>query len=113
MEYTKEIVTPMAAHKVVIKILVTGAEREQIDGAQFKHMEVKEGKEGREAVVKDVSLATLASKHELLRVSVISIDGDITECFARLQAMYEPDYAFVYEQVLAEQKKMMPSTSAE
>lgn len=111
MEYTKEIETPVGGHKVVIKKLVTGAEREQIDGAQFKYMAVTEGKEGRVATVTDVEMATVATKHELLRVCVVSIDGDITECFKRLQAMFEQDYEFVYEQILTEQKKMTPSTS--
>ena len=110
MEYTKEIVTPVGKHKVAIKSLVTGAEREQIDGAQFNFIQTKDGKD---FTVTDMQKVATATKHETLRVSVISIDGDITECFNRLQAMFEPDYKYVYEQVLAEQKKMMPSTSAE
>ena len=111
MEYTKEILTPVGGHKVVFKTMVTGAEREQIDGAQFKYMEVKEGKEGREAIVKDVAMVTIATKHELLRVSVLTIDGDATDCFKRLQSMFEDDYEFVYEQVLEVPKKMKVSTS--
>jgi hypothetical protein len=105
MEYTKEIETPVGGHKVIIKTMVTGSEREQIDGAQFNFIQTKDGKEFN---VTDMQKVATATKHELLRVSVVSIDGDITEC---LQAMFEPDYEFVYEKVLAEQKKMMPSTS--
>ena len=108
MDYTKEIETPVGGHKVLIKTLVTGAEREQIDGAQFNFIETKDGKD---FTVTDMQKVATATKHELLRVSVVNIDGDITDCFKRLQAMFEPDYEFVYEQVLAEQKKMIPSTS--
>jgi NaMN:DMB phosphoribosyltransferase len=108
MEYTKEIETPVQGKKVLIKTMLTGAEREQVEGAQFQFVQTKDGKE---FTVSDMKKVATAQKHELLRVAVISIDGDVTECFARLQAMYEPDYEFVYEQILAEQKKMMPSTS--
>lgn len=109
MEYTKEIETPVGGHKVVIKTLMTGAEREQVDGAQFRFVETKDGKD---FTVTDMQKVATAQKHELLRVSVVTIDEDVTECFKRLHGMFEPDYEFVYEQILAEQKKMMPSTSA-
>lgn len=109
MEYTKEIETPVGGHKVVIKTMITGGEREQIDCAQYKFIDTKNGTD---FVVSDMSKVEIADKHELLRVSVVTIDGDVTECFKRLQAMFETDYNFVYEQILAEQKKMMPSTSA-
>lgn len=110
MEYTKEIVTPVGGHKVQIKTMVTGAEREQIDCAQLRFVQTKDGTEFN---VTDMQKVANATKHELLRVSVISIDGDITECFARLQAMFQADYEFVYEQIVETQKKMMPSTSKE
>lgn len=112
MEYTKEIETPIGKHKVVFKTMVTGAERERIDGAQMKYMEVKEGREGRQASVTDVAMVTVASKHELLRVSVVSIDGDEINCFERLHKMWEIDYDFVCNQIEEEQKKMTGSTSA-
>jgi hypothetical protein len=105
MEYTKEIETPVGGHKVVIKTMVTGAEREQIDGAQFQFVQTKDGKE---FTVTDMQKVANATKHALLQVSVVSIDGDITECFKRLQAMFEPDYEFVYQRIVEEQKKMIP-----
>lgn len=106
--YTKEIETPVAGHKVVIKTLISGAEREQIESAEYKLIKQAETKE---FTVTDTSKLMLAKKHELLRVSVVTIDGDATDCLERCLKMYEPDYDCVYQQILEEQKKMMPSTS--
>jgi hypothetical protein len=106
MEYTKEIETPIGKHKVVFKTLVTGAEREQIDAAQMAFVQTKDGKE---FTVTDMKKVTTATKHELLKVSVVSIDGDIVDCFKRLQNMYQPDYDFVCEAIEQEQKKMTDS----
>lgn len=108
MEYTKEIETPVAGHKVVVKTMITGAEREQITSAQMQYVKTTDGKSFE---VTDMAKAALAEKHQLLKVSVVSIDGDTANCFERLQKMYEPDYDFVYQSVLDEQKKMTPSTS--
>lgn len=105
--YEKEIETPVQGQKVIIKTMVSGAEREQIEGAQMQFVQTKDGKE---FTVTDMKKLATAQKHELLRVSVLSIDGDATDCLERCLKMYEPDYDFVYEQILAEQKKMMPST---
>jgi hypothetical protein len=108
MEYTKEITVPMASHKVKFKTILSGAERETVIGASMDYVNTSDGKNFE---VKDMKKMALAEKHQLLKVSVISIDDDPTDCFERLQKMYEPDYAYVYEQIIAEQKKMMPSTS--
>lgn len=109
MQYTQEIETPVGGHKVLVKTMLTGAEREQVDGAQYNFIKTTDGKE---FSVTDMQKVATATKHELLRVAVVSIDGDITECFKRLQSMYEPDYEYVYGQIVALQKKMIPSTSA-
>jgi len=108
MEYTKEIETPVGHHKVVFKTMVTGAEREQIDAAQMAFVETKDGKEFK---VTDMKKVTTAQKHELLKVSLISIDGDIANCFDRLYKMYEPDFDCVYNAIVETQKKMTESTS--
>lgn len=108
MEYTKEIETPISGHKVVIKTMITGAEREQIDTAEMNFIKTENGSEFK---VTDIKKVENAKKHELLRVSVVSINEDTTDCFDRAQKMYEADYNFVYEQILENQKKMMPSTS--
>lgn len=108
MEYTKEIETPMGKHKVLFKTMVTGAEREQIDAAQMEFVQTTDGKEFK---VTDMKKVATAQKHELLKVSVVSIDSDPTDCFIRLQKMYEPDYAFVCEQIEETQKKIIESTS--
>lgn len=108
MDYTKEIVTPMGSHKVVFKTILSGYERETVMSASMEFVNTNDGKNFE---VKDMKKMALAEKHQLLRVSVLSIDEDSTECFERLQKMYEPDYAFVYDQIILEQKKMMPSTS--
>ncbi|MEJ6011442.1 hypothetical protein [Novosphingobium aquae] len=108
MEFTKEIETPIGKHKVVFKTMVTGAEREQIDAAQMEFVQTTDGKEFK---VTDMKKVATASKHALLKISVLSIDGDEIECFARLQKMYEPDYAFVCDEIERTQKKMKASTS--
>lgn len=110
MQYTKEIETPIGKHKVVFKTMVTGAERERIDGAQMQFVQTSDGKQFQ---VTDMAKVATAQKHETLKVCVISIDGDEINCFERLQKMYERDYAFVWSQIEEEQKKMLASTSQE
>ncbi len=109
MEYTKEIVTPMGKHKVVIKTMISGAEREQIEAAELDFVQTSDGKSFN---VPDMKKVPTARKHELLKVSVVTIDGDATDCLPRLLKMFEPDYNFVHNEILETQKKMMESTSA-
>ena len=73
MQYVKEIETPIGKHKVVIKTMLTGAEREQVDGAQMAFVETEDGSTFK---VKDMKKVATAQKHELMKVSVKSIDGD-------------------------------------
>lgn len=107
MELTKEITTPMQGIKVVIKTILTGAEREQVDGAQMKYVKTTDGKT---FDVVDMEKLTVAQKHELIKVSVVSINGDETDTFARWHKMFEVDADFVYREILEAQKKMVPST---
>ncbi len=106
MELTQEIITPFEGKKVVIKTMLTGAEREQVDNAQMKFVKTKDGTN---VEVADMVQLNLAQKHELIRISIVSIDGDISDCFQRWHKMYEPDNAFVYNQIVETQKKMMES----
>lgn len=106
--YTKEIETPVGKHKVVIKTMLTGAEREQVDNAQMDFVETEDGQTFK---VKDMKKVGVAQKHELLKVSVKSIDGDETNVLDRLRKMYDPDYQFVHEQILESQKKASEPTS--
>lgn len=108
MEYQKEITTPVGGHKVVIKTMLTGAEREQVDGAQMEFVDTEDGQTFK---VKDMKKVAVAQKHELLRVSVKSIDGDETNCLERLKKMFDPDYQFVHQSILEEQKKASELTS--
>ena len=108
MYYTKEIETPIGKHTVLVKTLLSGLEREVVTSAPQEFVRTTDGKAFE---VVDMKKMGLAEKHALLRVSVISIDGDATDCFDRLQRMFEPDYAFVYDQLLEIQKKMMLPTS--
>lgn len=107
MQYVNEIVTPVGKHKVIYRTMVTGAEREQIDGAQMRYVDTEDGKNFK---VKDMQAVAVAQKHELLKVSLVSIDDDSTDCFPRLQKMYEPDYNAVYEAIEADQKKTATMT---
>ena len=108
MQYTKEITTPIGSHKVVIKTMLTGAERENVSSSSMEFVRTTDGKNFE---VIDMKKVTMAEKHALLKIAVLSIDGDETDCFDRVQKMFEPDYAFIYDSILEEQKKMMPSTS--
>lgn len=110
MEITKEIITPIGEHKVVIKTMLTGAEREQVDNASMQYVKTTDGKE---FTVTNMEKVNLAEKHALLSTSVVTIDGDGTDVLKRLQKMYEPDYAFVHSEILKAQKKMSePTTEA-
>lgn len=92
---------------MAFKTMLSGYERETVMSASMEFVNTNDGKSFE---VKDMKKMALAEKHQLLQVSVLAIDGDSTDCFQRLQKMFEPDYAFVYDQIIAEQKKMIPST---
>lgn len=106
MEITKELTTPVQGQKVVIKTILTGAERERVDSAQMRYVKTNDGKSFE---VTDMAKVALAQKHELIIVSVVSIDGDETDTFERWHKMYEPDSDFVYQQIVEAQKKMIQS----
>lgn len=108
MEYIKEIETPAGKNKVVIKTMLTGAERETVTAAPQEFIKTSDGKS---VEVTDMKKMSLAEKHMLLKLSVLSIDGNEVNCFDQLQKMYEVDYAFVYDSIIETQKKMMESTS--
>lgn len=107
MEYTQEIETPIAKHKVVIKKLLTGGEREQVTNAPVKYAKTTDGK----TFTVDTEKVATAEKDMLLTVSVVSIDGDVADVLVRLKKMYEPDYDFVYNTIIEVQKKMKEVTS--
>lgn len=109
MELEKTITTPVGNAEVVIKTMLTGAERESVDQAEMQYIATKDGQTFE---VKDMAKVGTAKKHKLLEVSVKSINGDATDVLKRLQKMYEPDYEFVHSQILDAQKKMKASISA-
>lgn len=104
MELEKEIVTPFKEHKVIFKTMLTGAEREEVESAESRLIETRDGKE---FSVKDMGAIVTASKHALLKASLVSVDGDEANCFERVRKMYDIDYNFIFEQVEETQKKMM------
>lgn len=106
-QFTEELITPIGKHKVMFKTMITGAEREQIDAASMKFIDTKDGKE---FTVKDMAGVTTAEKHALIKVCVLSIDDDPTDCFDRWQKMFEPDYIAVYDAILGAQKKTVALT---
>lgn len=103
MEFTKEIETPVGKHKVVFKTMLSVSERERVDTAAMKFIETQDGKEFK---VTNTAQVTLAPKHELLKVSVVSIDDDTANPFDRIQKMYDVDGEAIYDAISAEQKKM-------
>lgn len=102
MEYKKEIETPIGKHKVIIKTMLTGGERERVTNAPMQYAKTNDGK----TFTVDTEKVATAEKDMLLTVSVVSIDGDGTDTLARLKKMYEVDYDFVYNQVVESQKKI-------
>lgn len=108
MQITKEITTPTGKDKIVIKTILTAAEREQVLGATMPYVKTTDGKQFE---VTDMKKVAVAEKHELIKVSVLSINDDETDTFLRWHKMYEHDADFVYSQIIEAQKKMMPSTS--
>ncbi|GEM_PF-3480458 len=108
MEITKEIETPVGKHKVVIKTMLTGAERERVTNAPMKFTKTEDGQK---FTVTDMEKLALAEKHALLEVSIVSIDGGTTSLLEIARKMYEADYDFVYNQIVETQKKMKEPTS--
>lgn len=100
--YQKEIITPIDKKKVVIKTMLTGAEREQITNAQYESAKI--GDKG-EVIIKDVASAVNAEQHKMLDVCIVSIDGSAIDCRDRLMKMWEEDTQFVIDEIEACQKK--------
>lgn len=110
MEITKTITTPMQGQKVVIKTMLTGAEREYVNNAPMKYAKTEDGQK---FTVTDMEKVATAEKHALLQKSIVSVDGGTTDLLAVVLKMYEPDYDFVYNEIVAAQKKMKATTSPE
>lgn len=108
METTKEIITPIGQHKVVIKTMLTGAERERVTNAPMKFAKTEDGQK---FTVTDMEKVATAEKHALLETSIISIDGGTTDLLGIARKMYEPDYDLVYNEIVEAQKKMKVTTS--
>lgn len=106
MQFEKEITTPLTETKVVIKTMLSGAEQEAVDGAQLKYAKTDDLKTFK-AKESDLQKIANAKKHELIVRSVVSINGDNTNPLERLLKLPAKDYKFVYDQIVAEQKKMM------
>lgn len=102
---TKELELPISKSKVVIKTMITGAEREQIETANTRFSKV--GPRG-EVIITDIAGATLAEKHATIDVFVVSLDGSQTDCRSRLLKLYEEDYQFVIDAIAEVEKKAKP-----
>lgn len=108
METQKEITTPVAEHKVVIKTMLTGAERERVVNAPMKYAKTDDGVH---FTFTDMEKVATAEKHALLEASIVSIDGGTTDLLNIVRKMYEADYDFVYNEIVGTQKKMKPVIS--
>lgn len=102
MDLEREITTPIGNHKVVFKTMLTGQEREDVENEPNKYAETQDGK----TFKVDLHKVAFADRHALLKVSVKSIDNDSTNILDRLLKMYEPDYEYVFNEIVATQKKM-------
>ena len=88
--------------------MLTGAEREKVDNAAMEFVETSDGQSFK---VKDMEKVSLAQKHKLLETSIVTIDSDATNRLERVRKMYEQDYDYVYNEIVAAQKKMKAPTS--
>lgn len=96
-----ELILPISKSVVIIKEMITGAEREMIETAQGRVARIGDNN----AVVADVAKIITAEKHATLDVYIISIDGSPTECRERLYKLFEPDTKFVVDAIEELQKK--------
>ena len=108
--FTKEIITPIGQHKVVIKTMLTGAEREEVNNAQMDFVKTNDGQTFE---VQDMKKVAVAEKHKLISLSVVTIDNDPTDTLSRIQKMWEKDSDFVYNEIINSQKKAQKETQAE
>lgn len=105
-DFTREIVTPIMGKTITLKTVITGAEREKIESATTKYVTAG-GSTGKEISVTDMEALLYATRHQMLRICVISIDKDETDCLDRLRQMPDDDYQFVIAEVENDQKKIV------
>lgn len=121
MKYQKEIETPLEKAKVVIKTMLTGEDADAIEAASQKHLKVR-GVKVDQATKKvevdvdsehtDLGLVNAETKKATLVRSIVSLNGDATNCYDRLKKLPAVDYNFVHQAIVDEQKKMTSSTGA-
>lgn len=120
MKYTTEIETPLEKAKVVIKTMLSGEDSDAIEAASQKHLKVRGVKVNQatkqvevdvDSENTDLGLVNAETKRATLVRSIVSINGDNTNCYDRLKKMPAVDYNFVHAQIIAEQKKMTSETT--
>jgi len=104
--YEIELTTPLEETKVVIKTMLTGEDDEAIENAQLKYAKSENFKDFT-AKESDLAKISNAKKDELLARSIVSINGDATNCLQRIKKLPAKDYRFVHKNIVDEQKKMM------
>lgn len=111
MQYTKEIKTPLEGATVVIKTMLSGEDQDAVDNAEFNYATTQDFKTY-QAKAGDLIKVATAKKYELISRSIVTLNGDGTDTLKRLLKMPAADYKFVYDTIVAEQKKMMNETGA-
>ena len=98
MRETKEIITPIQKHKIVLKTYLTGLERRQINSAYFSGIQFSvEGQN----VKTDKFNPDLISKTEdkTLELLIISVNGKKEKILESLLEMHSDDYDFVVKEI--------------
>jgi len=98
---TKEIITPIDKHKVVLKAWITGREKRKLREPFLARMKFAVDRTGAQPVTKDIDTAKMVEEAEnvAIKTIVISVDGSTENVVDKILDMKEKDYEFVMQEI--------------
>lgn len=84
---TKEIITPVGGHKVVMHDFLIGREIEEIED-----LYVHNAKSDEVNIIKE-------AKHKAMEILIVSIDGEKGEVVEKILDFHKDDYKFIADQL--------------
>lgn len=96
---TKEIITPIGKHKVVLKEWITGREKREIRKPYLEGMKfsLEEGKAKTEEI--DANALIEKSENKAIETIVVSIDDDKEKILEKILDMRDKDYEFIVDEI--------------
>ena len=96
---TKEIVTPIGKHKVVLNTWLIGREKRQLRSVLLQGVtfSMDKGKTKTEGI--GTAEAIQKAEDEAIKIIVVSVDGQIEKVLDRILDMRDKDFDFVIEEV--------------